>query len=85
MEQVEKKIASPEYVVGMVAKLTVAFYETPEMLFEALAKTILFLKLTESEVYAMTNEAIFTVKKTKITIADVINGREKEKKTIAYI
>jgi predicted nucleic acid-binding protein len=82
MNQDEKKSASVEYVAEMVGKLTVNFYETPEKLFDALTKTILFLKMTEYEVNEMVNDAIFTIKKTKITIADVINGREERPKKI---
>jgi hypothetical protein len=85
MKQGENQPASVEYVAEMVGKLTVAFYETPEKLFEALIKTILFLKMTESDVCEMVNDAIFTIRKTKITIADVINGHEeKPKKILPY-
>jgi len=77
-------IAHEQFVVKKVAKLIIAFYETPESLFEALVKTILFLELTENEVSEMINDAILTVKKTKITIADVINGREKGKTNEIY-
>jgi hypothetical protein len=76
MEQIKEKQATIEFVVEMVGKLEIAFYETPEKLFDALVKTILFLKMSECEVSEMVNEAIFTVKKTRITIADVINGRD---------
>jgi hypothetical protein len=72
--------ACQEFIIRKVSKLSVAFYDTPESLFEALTKTVLFLELTESEVNEMVNEAIFTIRKTRITIADVINGREKNKK-----
>ena len=78
METLENKIASPEFVAVMVGKLTIAFYETPESLFEALVKTILFLKFTESEVVKMVNNAIFTIKRTKITIADIIKEQYEE-------
>ena len=84
MKQVEKKQASAEYVAEMVSKLETAFYETPEPLFEALAKTILFLEMTEYEVSEMVSDAIFNIKKTKITIADVINGRENKPKEIPF-
>jgi predicted nucleic acid-binding protein len=86
MKQVEGKPASVGFIAEKIAKLEIAFYETPERLFDALVKTILFLEMTEYEVAEMVNEAIFTIKKTKITIADIINGRNKEnKKTVAYI
>ena len=70
------EIAPAEYVAEMVAKLKIAFYETPDTLFEALAKVVLHQKMTKKDVFEMVEEAIFTVKKTKITIADIINGRE---------
>ena len=84
METKQIEIASAEYVAEMVRKLSVAFYETPEKLFDALAKVILHLKMSKKEVFEMVEDAIFTIKKTKITIADVINGRENKPKEIPF-
>ena len=84
MRKEQIKIASAEYVAEMVRKLSVAFYETPEALFTALAKVILLLKMTEKEVFEMVEESIYTIKKTKITIADVINGRNEKTKEIPF-
>ena len=86
MEQSKtREPASAEFVAGMVAKLEIAFYETPETLFDALTKTILFLKFTEKEVTGMVNKAIFTVKKTKLSIADIVKEQyEDNKSKITY-
>ena len=78
MEQNKKNPATVDYVAEMMAKLEIAFYETPEKLLDALAKTIIFHEFTEREVSDMVWDAIYTIKKTKLTIADVINGREKK-------
>ncbi|MCL1933966.1 MAG: hypothetical protein FWF53_09185 [Candidatus Azobacteroides sp.] len=90
MEQENKKIPAPiEYVAEKVAELTTVFYETPEALFEVLAKEILRIGFTEKEVAEMVEEAVLTVRKTKITIADIVYERYTQKKqsnvTITYI
>jgi len=84
MEKKEIEIASAEYIAEMVSKLSIAFYETPETLFEALGRTIIHLKMNKKDVFEMVEEAIFTIRKTKITIADVINGRENPTKEIPF-
>ena len=81
MEQT--KHATVEYVAEGVGKLVGVFYKTPESLFEALVKILVFHKFTESEVDDIIWDAIYRIKKTELTIADVLNGREKSK--VAYI
>jgi predicted nucleic acid-binding protein len=80
----EKNEASAEFVAEMVSKLAVAFYETPESLFEALAKTILYLQATEDDVRKMVNEAILAIRRTRITIADVVGAYSEEKKSLIH-
>ena len=75
METTKKQIAKDEFVAEKIAGLSVLFYDTPESLFMALFDVILNLKMTESEVSDMINEAILTVKKTKVTIADIVSCR----------
>ena len=80
METNEKKIASKEYVANAVGKLMIAFQETTKDLFQLLMESILKIGFTEDEVTEMVEETIYTVKKSKITIADVINGAYTKKK-----
>ena len=84
MENEEKNPAKQEYVTGCVSALVTAFYETPQTLFDALIKSMLWLKLSEREVTDVCNEAIFTVKGTKITIADVLGNIADEKRMPVY-
>jgi hypothetical protein len=81
MEKNKENAASAEFVAEMVGKLTVAFYETPGSLFEAMAKTILYLRASEDDVRKMVNEAILTIRRTRITIADITGAYSEEKKS----
>jgi hypothetical protein len=81
MEKIKSNEASDKFVAEMVSKLTVAFYETPESLFDAMAKTILYLRATEDDVRKMVNDAILTIRRTRITIADVVGEYSEEKKS----
>jgi len=85
MENEEKNPAKQEYVTGCVSALVTAFYETPQTLFDALIKSMLWLKLSEREVTDVCNEAILTFKGTKITIADVLGDIAKKKQIAVYI
>ena len=86
MKQV-KKLASAEYIAEMTSKLAPVFYDTPKEFFEYLAKSIMFLKLTEKEVLEMINDSIFNVKKTRISIADIASKfyeKSKNEKNYPY-
>ena len=76
MEKNEENPASDEFVAEKVSDLVVMFYDTPESFFKALAKLIIYHRFTEEEVSQMINNAIYKIKKTKLTIADVFNGKE---------
>ena len=85
MEHPEKTtIASAEKIAERIEKLSEAFYETPESLFKNLAYCMKWLKLTEDELMECFNEAIFTIKKTRITIADVLGDIADRKRTPIY-
>jgi hypothetical protein len=81
MEKIKEKEASAEFVAEIVSKLAIAFYETPQPLFDALIKTILYLRATEDDVCKMVNDAILTIRRTRITIADVAGQYSEEKKS----
>lgn len=78
MEETNEKRqpVTEEVVAESIEKLKKVFYETPDCLFEALAKIMLSIEPTRYQFMVMVNEAIFTLKKTKITVADIVNGRE---------
>ncbi|MDR2057653.1 MAG: hypothetical protein LBP83_05120 [Dysgonamonadaceae bacterium] len=79
-----KPPATKEFVAEKVIHLATAFYETPEELFDALIKSVLHLKLTGEEVIGVFNEAIFTIKKTRITIADILGEIAARKRKSFY-
>ena len=93
MEWIEKneRLATLEFVVKWIAKLEIAFPETSETLLDALTKTVIWLQFKEDEVINSFNRAICTVKRTKITIADIVkekyessHGKEGEEQTKEY-
>ena len=84
MKTENEKRATQEFVAEWVLKLVTAFYETPETLFDALIKSMLWFSLTEMEVIDICNEAIFTIKKTRITIADVLSDIAEKKRISVY-
>jgi phospholipid N-methyltransferase len=86
MEQKQeiKQPATKEFIAGKAINLATAFYETPEELFGAIIDTALWLKLSEKEVIKAFNDAIFTVRKTRITIADVLGEIAQTKRKPFY-
>jgi phospholipid N-methyltransferase len=83
-KQKAKQPATKEFVAEKVINLSTAFYDTPEELFDALIRSVLFLRLTESEVIEVFNEAIFTVRKTRVAIADVLGNIAEIKRKPVY-
>ena len=66
--------ASVEFVAEYVEKLRINFYKTPEKLFDALMKTILFFEMSERDVNEHVLNAIYSIKRLEINIADILNG-----------
>jgi hypothetical protein len=75
----EKK-ASPELIAERVAILQDVFYETPEKVFELLTRAIIFLEPTEKRLSGIFNDAVYSIRKTRITIADILSDEWEERK-----
>lgn len=76
MDAKQFQTVPPEYVAEKVGKLKTVFYDTPDMFFESLAEILNSLELSTYKFNTMMNKAIFTVRKTKITVADIIDNND---------
>lgn len=65
-----------EVIANSVLKLKDVFYETPDNFFDALTKIMISVNPTRNQFFGMINRAIFTLKKTKLTVADIFSGKE---------
>lgn len=72
----KRKPASPEYTAEAANKLKTIFYDTPDSFFVALGTIFANLQLSERQLVDIVRTATFTVRKTKVTVADIIGDRE---------
>jgi hypothetical protein len=81
----DKKPASKDFIAEKVINnLVTAFYDTPEELFDALIQSALWLELSECEIINVCREAAFTIRKTRVTIADVLGDIAQTKRKPVY-
>lgn len=76
MNENRRQPASPEYTAEAANKLKTVFYDTPDSFFVALGEIFYRLGLTERQLVDIVRTATFTVRKTKVTVADIIGDRE---------
>jgi hypothetical protein len=84
MNQEDKKTASKDFISDKVIKLAKTFHETPEETFDAIIQSALWLELSEYEIIDVCREAAFTLRKTRITIADVLGDIAQTKRKPVY-
>ena len=71
-----------EKAVGLINDLIGAFPETQDSVFVALAKVLLKRNCSDEDIAQMVEETICNVKKTRITVADVIQYSNEKPKEI---
>jgi hypothetical protein len=77
----QTKPASEEFIAEKNGIVQTLFYDTPDEVFAGITKAMLFLKLTEKEVVGVLSDAVFSIRKTRITVADVLAEIAKNKRT----
>jgi len=66
-----------EKVANLISKLIVRFYDTPESFFIALVETLIERNFGDEDIGRMVDNTIYNVHKTKLTVADVMDGLAK--------
>ena len=74
-----------EKIVDLISDLKKAFPETQDSVFEVLLKRLTECKFSDEDITQMVEQTIDNVKKTRITVADVIQyANEKPKEVVIF-
>ena len=74
-----------EKVIELIGKLFDTFYDTPDRFFLALADIMIERNFSDKTIERMVESTIYKVKRTRLTVADVLEEPENEGKKYEYL